>query len=107
MARRVLDGDTARLAIREGLQYADAIEQSHCRQMMASTSALLEWSSGHWDEADRMSRQELVERACRRGVIGGIDVIGLVAMGRGHLAEARRWLEESLEVAHTFDEIQF
>src|SRR4051794_34322489 len=88
MAARVLDPAAARVAIREGLQYADAIEQSHCRQMMASTSALLEWSDGHWDEADRISRQELVERGCRRGVIGCVDVIGLVAMGRGHLAEA-------------------
>ncbi|HEY8437935.1 MAG TPA: AAA family ATPase, partial [Candidatus Limnocylindrales bacterium] len=51
MAARVLDQDAAEAAIREGLQYADAIEQSHCRQMMASTSALLEWSAGRWDEA--------------------------------------------------------
>ena len=107
MAARVLDPAAARVAIGEGLRYADAIEQSHCRQMMASTSALLEWSVGHWDEADRMSRQELVERGCRRGVIGCVDVIGLVAMGRGHLKEARRWFEDSLEIAHTFGEIQF
>ncbi|HET9613552.1 MAG TPA: AAA family ATPase, partial [Candidatus Limnocylindrales bacterium] len=31
MAARVFDASTARVAIGEGLQYADAIEQSHCR----------------------------------------------------------------------------
>jgi hypothetical protein len=41
MAARIMDAGTAELAMREGLQYADAIEQSHCRQMMATTSALL------------------------------------------------------------------
>jgi DNA-binding CsgD family transcriptional regulator len=96
MAARILDAPTAELAMREGLQYADAIEQSHCRQMMATTSALLDWGAGEWDAADARARQELVERGCRRGVVGALDVIGLVAFGRGRTDEARRWLQESL-----------
>jgi len=91
-----MDASTAELALHEGLQYADAIEQSHCRQMMATTRAVLDWSAGRWDAADERARQELVDRGCPRGVIGSLDVIGLVALGRGRPDEARRWLEESL-----------
>ena len=46
MAARIMDPRSAELAIGEGLQYADAIEQSHCRQMMATTTALLDWAAG-------------------------------------------------------------
>lgn len=106
MAARVMDYGAAQAAISEGLQYADAIEQSHCRQMMATTSALIDWASGRWDEADSRARQELVDRGCRRGVIGALDVIGLVALGRGRPDEARRWLAESLAAGRTIGEAQ-
>jgi DNA-binding CsgD family transcriptional regulator/tetratricopeptide (TPR) repeat protein len=106
-AARVMDYETAELAIREGIRYADAIEQSHCRQMMATTSAFMAWADGRWAEADAIARQELVERGCRRGVLGSLDVIGLVAMGRGDVDEARRWLQESLEGGRRTDEIAF
>ncbi|HET7702817.1 MAG TPA: AAA family ATPase [Candidatus Limnocylindrales bacterium] len=107
MAARVLDQRSATVALDEGLQYADAIEQSHCRQMMATTTALLDWAAGRWDAADERARHELVDRGCRRGLIGSLDVIGLVALGRGRLEEARRWLDESLESGRRIDEIQF
>jgi DNA-binding CsgD family transcriptional regulator/tetratricopeptide (TPR) repeat protein len=107
MAARVMDAPAAELALGEGLRYADAIEQSHCRQMMATTAALLDWGGGRWDAADEHARQELVDRGCRRGVIGSLDVIGLVALGRGQLAEARRWLEDSLASGRTIGEVQF
>ncbi|MEA2548318.1 MAG: hypothetical protein QOE42_916 [Chloroflexota bacterium] len=106
-ATRVLDPRSAQIALREGLRYADAIEQSHCRQMMATTSALIDWGAGRWDEADGTARQELVERGCRRGVLGSLDVIGLVAMGRGKTAEARRSLDESLAAGRQMNEIPF
>ncbi|HEY5629960.1 MAG TPA: LuxR C-terminal-related transcriptional regulator, partial [Candidatus Limnocylindrales bacterium] len=106
LAARIMDGRTAELAMREGLQYADAIEQSHCRQMMATTKALLDWGAGRWEEADALARQELVERGCRRGVIGALDVIGLVALGRGSTDEARRWLSQSLTDAGRIGEAQ-
>jgi DNA-binding CsgD family transcriptional regulator/tetratricopeptide (TPR) repeat protein len=98
LAARVMDARAAELAIHEGLQYADAIEQSHCRQTMAVTTAALDWAAGRWDAADERARHELVDRGCRTGTVGALDVIGLVAMGRGRLDEARRWLDESLEV---------
>ena len=59
--------ERAELAIGEGLQYADAIEQSHCRQMIATTTAILDWAAGNWEAADERARQELVDRGCVRG----------------------------------------
>jgi DNA-binding CsgD family transcriptional regulator len=64
--------------------------------MMSTTRATLDWGAGAWDAADERARHELVDRGCRRGVIGSLDVIGLVALGRGRGDEARRWLDESL-----------
>lgn len=107
MAARIMDPRAAEVALEEGLQYADAIEQSHCRQMMSTTTALLDWALGRWDEADERARHELVDRGCRRGVIGSLDVIGLVALGRGRLDEARRWLDDSLSSGRRIGEVQF
>ena len=105
LAARIMDPQAAEAALGEGLQYADAIEQSHCRQMMASTSGILEWGAGRWDVADELARQELSDRGCRRGRIGCLDLIGLVSMGRGVPAEARRWLEESLASGRSIGEV--
>ena len=107
MATRIMDHRSAEIALHEGLQYADAIEQSHCRQMMSTTRAILDWGAGRWDAADERARHELVDLGCRRGVIGSLDVIGLVALGRGRGVEARRWLEESLASGKRIDEVQF
>ncbi|HET7521655.1 MAG TPA: LuxR C-terminal-related transcriptional regulator [Candidatus Limnocylindria bacterium] len=105
LAARILDPQTAEAAITEGLQYADAIEQSHCRQMIAGTLALLDWGAGRWEQADARGRQDLSDRGCRRGMIGGQDVLGLVAMGRGRTDEARRWLDESLALGRRIGEV--
>jgi DNA-binding CsgD family transcriptional regulator len=92
--------------LHEGLQYADAIEQSHCRQMMSTTRAMLDWGAGEWNAADERARHERVDRGCRLGVVGALDVIGLVALGRGRADEARRWLEESLATGRAIGEVQ-
>jgi DNA-binding CsgD family transcriptional regulator/tetratricopeptide (TPR) repeat protein len=105
LAARIMDPPAAKAALGEGLQYADAIEQSHCRQTMATTSAMLQWGAGEWDAADERARQELSDRGCRRGMVGGLDVLGLVAMSRGRPEEARRWLEESLMVGRRIGEV--
>ena len=104
MAARVMDHRSAQVAMAEGLQYADAIQQSHCRQMIGTTTAILDWGGGNWDAADERARHELVDRGCRRGTIGSLDVIGLVALGRGRADEARRWLDESLEAGRRIGE---
>ncbi len=46
MATRVMDHRSAEIALHEGLQYADAIEQSHCRQMMSTTEPATNSSIG-------------------------------------------------------------
>jgi DNA-binding CsgD family transcriptional regulator len=107
MATRIMDHRSAEVALQEGLQYADAIEQSHCRQMMSTTRAILDWGAGRWEAADARARHELVDLGCRRGVIGSLDVIGLVALCRGREEEARRWLDESLASGRRIGEVQF
>ena len=107
MAARVMDRRSTELALREGLQYADAIEQSHCRQMMAATTALLDWGGGEWDAADARARHELVDQGCARGTTGSLDVVGLVALGRGRYEEAGRWLDQSLTSGRRIGEVQY
>jgi DNA-binding CsgD family transcriptional regulator len=106
MAARVMDYTAAEQAIDEGLEYADAIEQSHCRQQMAVTSALIEWAHGNWDTASRIARQELVERGCRRGALGAVSVVGYVAFGRGDLQDARRWLDQALADGERYTDLE-
>jgi ATP/maltotriose-dependent transcriptional regulator MalT len=106
MAARVMEYGQATAAIHEGIEYADAIEQSHCRQQMATISALIAWSAGDWDGADRLARQELVERGCRRGALGAMPVIGYIALGRGELDEARRWLSDALLEGRTMQDVE-
>jgi DNA-binding NarL/FixJ family response regulator len=106
VAARIMDYGAAEAAIQEGLEYADAIEQSHCRQQMAATSALISWTRGDWDRASRTARQELVERGCRRGALTAVPVIGLVALGRGEFEEARRWLDEALAGGREIDDVE-
>ena len=105
LATRIMDPQAAEAALDEGLQYADAIEQSHCRQMMASTSGILEWGAGRWDTANELARHELSDRGCVRGRIGCLDLIGLIALGHGVSAEARRWLEDSLASGRRIGEV--
>ena len=97
MAARIMDARAAELALGEGWQYADAIEQSHCRQMMATTTALLDWAADAGTPPTSAPATSSSTAAAGAGIIGSLDVVGLVALGRGRLDEARRWLEESLE----------
>jgi DNA-binding CsgD family transcriptional regulator len=106
-ATAVLDYETAERALAEGLRYADAIEQSHCRQMMAASTGLLAWTDGHWAEAEAIAQQELAERGCRRGETSALDVVALVAMGRGDLDEARARFEESLAAGRPMRTLTF
>ena len=55
LAARIMDPQAAEAAIAEGLQYADAIEQSHCRQMIAGTA-----------RPARVGRRALGRRGCAR-----------------------------------------
>ena len=85
----------------EGLRYADEIEQSYCRHVMAATSAHVAWAAGRWDEAIAIAEIELVERGSRRGTLGSRDALGFVAFGRGEVDRARALLEDSLAIGRT------
>lgn len=95
-AVRVMDYDSAEASLGEGLRYAYAIEQSHCRHVMGAAAALVDWARGRWDAAASGGGQELVERGCSRGTIGAEVALGFVALGRGELDRARSLLDRAL-----------
>ncbi len=105
MAVRVMDYPTAQVGIGEGLKYADEIEQSYCRHVLAATSAHVAWTEGRWNDAIPIAEIELVERGSRRGTLGSRDALGYVAFGRGQVERARMLLEASLEIGRSSGEV--
>jgi DNA-binding CsgD family transcriptional regulator/tetratricopeptide (TPR) repeat protein len=105
LATRVMAYDAAGAGIREGVRYADAIEQSHCRHIMTATSAMTAWAAGRWDEALETALQEMADRGCRRGSLGAQDALGFIAFGRGETDLAREHLEASLAAGRESDEL--
>ncbi len=106
LAVRVIDYATAAIGLREGLRYADEIEQSYCRHVMAATAAHVAWAEGRWDEAIPRAAIELVEPGSRRGTLGSRDALGYVAFGRGQVDRARALLGESLAIGRESDEVE-
>ena len=104
-AMRVMDYDRAEIGLREGLRYADEIQQSYCRHVMAATSAHVAWAAGQWDEAIPIAEIEIVERGSRRGTLGSRDALGYVSFGRGDVVRARSVLEASLAIGRATDEV--
>lgn len=100
IAMRFMDHRRASAWIDEGLRYADAMEQSHCAHVLASTRALVAWADGHWDEAVGWGRQAIADRGCARASGMARWPLGYAALGRGALDEAR----EHLTVALAFGE---
>ena len=105
MAIRVMEYPTAEIGLQEGLRYADEIEQSYCRHVMAATSAHVSWAAGRWDEAIQIAELEMVERGSRRGTLGSRDALAFVAFGRGMVERARSLLDESLEISRPSNEV--
>ena len=104
-AVRVMRYDVARQFLQTGLRYADAIKQSHCRHVMGSAQAQVDWAEGRWDAAITAGEQELVDGGCTRGAIGAEVAIGQVAMGRGDLDHARAILSRALAAGEPSDVI--
>ncbi|HLX34436.1 MAG TPA: AAA family ATPase, partial [Candidatus Limnocylindrales bacterium] len=98
-AVRLMRPDRARVAIEQGLDYANAIGQSHCAHVMAATGGLLAWGDGRWDDAIAEGRQSLADRGCARGSGMSRWALGYTALGRGELDEARDQLTTSLAFA--------
>ena len=105
LAIRFMDYATAEIGIREGMRYADEIEQSYCRSIMAATSAHCAWAAGAWDEAVRIAELELVEPTSRRAGITSRDALAYVALGRGHADRARRLLDDGLAISRAGGEL--
>lgn len=105
VAMDVMEYPTAEMALREGLRYADEIQQSYCRHVMAATTAHLSWAAGRWDEAIQIAELELVERGSRRGTLGSRNALAFVALGRGMIERARDLLDESLAVSRPSGEV--
>ncbi len=100
MAARVMDYRNAEVRDRSR---GSAMPTRSSSRIVASRwrrrPALMAWAAGRWDEAVGIANQELVERGCRRGVVGALDVLGYVALGRGDVDEARRWLDDIADTA--------
>jgi DNA-binding CsgD family transcriptional regulator len=105
LAMRVMDYGRAEIGLQEGLRYADEIQQSYCRHIMAATSAHVAWAAGQWDEAIPIAEIEIVERGSRRGTLGSRDALGYVCFGRGDVERARSVLEASLAIGRATDEV--
>jgi DNA-binding CsgD family transcriptional regulator len=106
LAVRVMDYQTAEIGLREGLRYADEVEQSYCRHVLAATSAHVAWAQGRWDDTIPTAEIELVERGSRRGTLGSRDALGFVAFGRGQVERARELFEASLAIGRTTREVE-
>ncbi|MBF6604563.1 MAG: DUF2791 family P-loop domain-containing protein [Chloroflexi bacterium] len=98
MAVRTMDYARADRFLSEGLRYADAIEQSHCRHVMGATSALVAWAGADWDDAAATGRQTMADHGCRRAVSMARWAVGYVALGRGDLRTADAELASALSV---------
>jgi DNA-binding CsgD family transcriptional regulator len=96
MATRSMDYRQAAFRMQDARRYADAIEQSHCARVMASTDAIVEWAAGDWDEALRIGEQSLADHG--RGRAGAMAhwALGYVAMGRGQASDAEAHLGAAL-----------
>jgi DNA-binding CsgD family transcriptional regulator len=105
VAARVMEYPTSSVGVTEGIRYADEIEQSYCRHVMAATSAIIAWASGSWDDAVQVAELELVQRGSRRATIGSRAVLAFVALGRGDVERARTLLDASLAITRPSGEV--
>jgi len=98
MAVRTMNYARANRFLADGLRYADAIEQSHCRHVMGATSALVAWAGADWVEAATTARQMIADHGCRRAVTMAHWAVGYVALGRGDIETAEAELSAALSV---------
>ena len=105
LAFRVMEHGQLRIGIEEAVRYADEIQQSYCRHVLAATTALIAWAEGRWDDAVPVAELELVQRGSRRGTMGSRAAMAFVAFGRGDVDRARALLDESLAISRPSGEI--
>lgn len=98
LAFRMMDPDRADRLLDDGVRYAESTDQSHCRNVMSATSALLDWANGAWSDAADTARQTIADHGSRRSVITARWAVGYVALGMGALASAETELGTALAV---------
>jgi DNA-binding CsgD family transcriptional regulator/tetratricopeptide (TPR) repeat protein len=98
----VLDYRHAAAWIREGIAYADSIEQSYCSHILQAVGGLVAWGDGRWDDAVGEAAQALMANGSFRGAAMARWPLAYVALGRGDLAEARRQLASAHEFADAY-----
>ena len=106
-ASTLVEYDRAEHWLNEGIEYADRTEQWNHRHYMAGHLAHVWWCRGRWDDADRSAQQALNER--EGGIttrIIALHVAGFVALGRGHVESAVRFLEEARRLGDEMGELQ-
>jgi len=96
MAIRSMDYREAAIRMQDARRYADAIEQSHCARVMASTDAIIAWAAGDWDDALRIGEQSLADHGHGRAAAIAHWALGYVAMGRGEPSVAGAHLDAAL-----------
>jgi DNA-binding CsgD family transcriptional regulator len=96
LAVRTMDYGRADRSIADGLRYADAIEQSHCRHVMSAASALVSWAGANWADAATIARQAIADDSCLRAVTIARWAVGYVALGAGDVQTAEVELTAAL-----------
>jgi DNA-binding CsgD family transcriptional regulator len=91
----------------EGIEYATRTEQWNHRHYMAAHQAHVWWCQGRWDEADLAAQQVLAdgEGGITTRIIA-LHVSGFLALGRGQLDSAARWLDEARAAGEQMGELQ-
>jgi DNA-binding CsgD family transcriptional regulator len=82
--------------IREGLKYAEEIEQSFCGHLLASTQAIVSWAAGDWDASAAQGGQAASDAGSARSRAMARWALGWVAACRGNRAEAEAHLRPAL-----------
>jgi len=95
---RVMDYERAKRSIADGLRYADAVEQSHCRHVLGALSAVVGWAGGDWSDAAETARQVIADHGSRRSVAVARWAVGYVALGQGDFETAETELGAALSI---------
>jgi DNA-binding CsgD family transcriptional regulator len=96
-AIRAMDYREARVAIAEGLRYAESVEQTYCGHSLGSCDALVLWSEGSWDDALRQGGHALSDAGAGASRNMAQWALGYVEAGRGRRREAEEHLLPALE----------
>ncbi|MFI5953306.1 ATP-binding protein [Cryptosporangium sp. NPDC051539] len=103
----LVEYDAALRYLDEGIAYADRTEQFGDRNYMVSMRARVQWATGAWDEARPNAEHALADFSDT--VLNRIlaqQILGFLAIGRGHWAAAAGYLEPAYALGTELREVQ-